>query len=187
MKYTRENVFLKLWTWWSCSGYYYSTVHIGESWKTLLDSMIMNFLIRWINCLWKPTMHCVQNIMVGFREAPFPNIQKASLWILYVYSPKQFHEQLSARRHTTTFLKACYEVLSATFPERWIGSWGSILWPPKSPDLTLDTVSFLCWKHLKETQILPRISWLNLRISDRTLSTPKWLRMTVMNKTLIRA
>jgi hypothetical protein len=28
------------------------------------------------------------------------------------------------------------ELLSATFPGRWIGRGGSILWPPRSPDLT---------------------------------------------------
>jgi hypothetical protein len=34
-------------------------------------------------------------------------------------------------------------VLSATFAGRWIGSGDSILWPPRSPDLTL--LGFVFW------------------------------------------
>jgi hypothetical protein len=46
------------------------------------------------------------------------------------------------------------EWLDATYPGRWTGVRGPIVWPPLSPDL------FLLWGHLKEhgDTVLPRLS-----------------------------
>ncbi|GFW39780.1 uncharacterized protein TNCV_2419461 [Trichonephila clavipes] len=38
--------------------------------------------------------------------------------------------------------------LDITYPGRWIGRQGPILWPPRSPDLT--PLIFFLWDHLKE-------------------------------------
>jgi hypothetical protein len=51
------------------------------------------------------------------------------------------------------------EFLSATFPGRWIGRGGSILWPPRSPDLT--QLGFLFWGPYKELRLHGQIRDLN--------------------------
>jgi hypothetical protein len=47
------------------------------------------------------------------------------------------------------------EVLSATFTGRWVGSGGSILWPPRGPDLT--PLDFFFWDYVKNYVYVDKI------------------------------
>lgn len=46
------------------------------------------------------------------------------------------------------FTRAVTVHLNATYPNRWIGRNGPILWPPRSPDLT--PMDYFLWGHVKE-------------------------------------
>jgi hypothetical protein len=52
------------------------------------------------------------------------------------------------------------EVLGTTFPGRWIGRGGSVLWPPKSTDLT--PLDFFFWGYVKNFLYIDKIRDLNL-------------------------
>lgn len=57
--------------------------------------------------------------------------------------------------------------LNATFAERWIGTYGPVRWPPRSPDLT--PLDFWLWGYLKDRVYLSRpenLETLQQRIID---------------------
>jgi len=57
--------------------------------------------------------------------------------------------------------------LDATFPNRWIGSDGLTLWPPRSPDIT--PLDFFLWGYVKHKMFstpVPDITNLKARITD---------------------
>jgi len=57
--------------------------------------------------------------------------------------------------------------LDATFPNRWIGTDGPTLWPPRSPDITL--LDFFLWRYVKDKVFstpVPDITNLKARITD---------------------
>jgi hypothetical protein len=57
------------------------------------------------------------------------------------------------------FRRHVMEVLTATFPGRWIGRGGSIPWPPRSPDLT--PPDFFFWGYVKNYMYMDKIQDLN--------------------------
>ena len=62
---------------------------------------------------------------------------------------------------------AVRDALDETFPERWIGRDGPILWPPRSPDLT--PLDFFLWSYVKDIvykTVVPNIDVLKTRIED---------------------
>ena len=46
------------------------------------------------------------------------------------------------------FTNAVRDHLNVTFPDRWMGRNGPILWPARSPDLT--PLDYFLWGHIKE-------------------------------------
>lgn len=56
-----------------------------------------------------------------------------------------FYQHDGAPPHATIAVR---EYLNQAYPERWIGRYGFVLWPPRSPDLT--PLDFYLWGHWKE-------------------------------------
>ena len=47
------------------------------------------------------------------------------------------------------FTNAVRDHLNVTFPDRWMGRNGPILWPARSPDLT--PLDYFLWGHIKDS------------------------------------
>ena len=50
--------------------------------------------------------------------------------------------------HPAHYARVVTDYLHLTFPQRWIGRNGPILWPPRSPDLT--PLDFFLWGYVKD-------------------------------------
>jgi hypothetical protein len=70
--------------------------------------------------------------------------------------------------------QAFRQFLSETFPNRWIGRGGPILWPPRSPDIT--PMDFLLWRYVKDIVYKTKfrdINDLKERITDAIATVDK--------------
>lgn len=66
------------------------------------------------------------------------------------------------------------EWLNRQFPERWIGRYGPIPWPPRSPDLTI--MDFYLWGYLTQkvyaSHLEPDLDNLKIRITEAIQAIP---------------
>lgn len=73
--------------------------------------------------------------------------------------------------HSTVIVR---EWLNRQFPERWIGRYGPIPWPPRSPDLTI--MDFYLWGYLTQkvyaSHLEPDLDNLKIRITEAIQAIP---------------
>jgi hypothetical protein len=81
--------------------------------------------------------------MMGFEQAQSPVYTKGNMLnVVSLHSSTQTISQavtINFQQDGTLlhFSGHVMEIRSAIFHEKWIGSGGSVLWPPRGPDLTL--------------------------------------------------
>jgi hypothetical protein len=91
--------------------------------------------------------------MMGFEQAQSPVYTKGNrLNVVSLHSSTQTISQaatITFQQDGTLlhFLGHINGVCSALFHGRWIGSGGSVLWPPRGPDLTV--LGYFFWSYVK--------------------------------------
>jgi Transposase. len=78
-------------------------------------------------------LNFLQNTLYEFLE-DIPLNQRQQMWFQHDGAPAHF--SMAVREH-----------LHQTFPHRWVGRAGPVLWPPRSPDL--NPLDFFVWGYLK--------------------------------------
>ena len=89
----------------------------------------------------------------------FPSLKnQLQLKFIATYRQNMCYHSLNSRLSTTSYFPAgrctphwglaVRQFLNDTFPDKWIGRHGPILWPPRSPDIT--PLDFFLWGYAKD-------------------------------------